>query len=135
MQFLPICYKIRRSSYLKYGAPDPAGPRAPKSGGSADPADPVVPTPLDEATVTKIACLWPNTTRVLTAEVVQYYGMVTPRSLVLVELFMLARHHGSIYTICSPVLRDPSSTFLHTFNPFPPSLPKGEILDEIAKKT
>ena len=29
-----------------YGGPDPAGPRAPKSGGSADPADPVVPTPL-----------------------------------------------------------------------------------------
>ena len=46
MQFLPICYRIHRSSYLKYGGPDPAGPRAPKSGGSADPADPVVPTPL-----------------------------------------------------------------------------------------
>ena len=29
-----------------YGSPDPAWPRAPKSGGSADPADPVVPTPL-----------------------------------------------------------------------------------------
>ena len=46
MQFLPICYRIHRSSYLKYGGPDPAGPRAPKRGGSADPADPVVPTPL-----------------------------------------------------------------------------------------
>ena len=46
MQCLPICYRIRRSSYLKYGGPDPARPRAPKSGGSADPADPVVPTPL-----------------------------------------------------------------------------------------
>ena len=46
MQFLPICYRIHRFSYLKYGGPDPAGPRAPKSGGSADPADPVVPTPL-----------------------------------------------------------------------------------------
>ena len=43
MQFLPICYRIHRSSYMKYGGPDPAGPRAPKSGGSADP---VVPTPL-----------------------------------------------------------------------------------------
>ena len=46
MQFLPICYRIHRSSYLKYGGPDPAGSRAPKNGGSADPADPVVPTPL-----------------------------------------------------------------------------------------
>ena len=46
MQWLPICYRIHRSSYLKYGGPDPPGPRAPKSGGSADPADPVLPTPL-----------------------------------------------------------------------------------------
>ena len=46
MQFLPLCYRIHRSSYLKYGGPDPTGPRGPKSGGSADPADPVVPTPL-----------------------------------------------------------------------------------------
>ena len=46
MQFLSICYRIHRSSYLKYGGRDPAGPRAPKSGGSADPADPMVPTPL-----------------------------------------------------------------------------------------
>ena len=45
VQFLSICYRIHRSSYLKYGGPDPAGPRAPKVGGSADPADPVVPTP------------------------------------------------------------------------------------------
>jgi len=41
-----ICYMIHRSSYLKFGGPDPAWPRAPKSGGSADPADPVLPTPL-----------------------------------------------------------------------------------------
>ena len=47
MQYLLICYMIHRSSYLKFGGPDPARPRAPKSGGSADPADPVVPTPLD----------------------------------------------------------------------------------------
>ena len=31
-----------------YDGPDPAWPRAPKSGGSADPADPVVPTPLSD---------------------------------------------------------------------------------------
>ena len=37
--------RIHRSSYLKYGDPDPARPRAPKSGGSADP---VVTRPLDE---------------------------------------------------------------------------------------
>ena len=48
MQFLPKCYRIHRSSYLKYGGPDPPGPRAPKSGGSTDPADPVVPTPLKD---------------------------------------------------------------------------------------
>ena len=46
MQYLLICYMIHRSSYLKFGGPDPAWPRAPKSGGSADPADPVLPTPL-----------------------------------------------------------------------------------------
>ena len=50
MQFLPICYRIHRSSYLKYGGPDPAGPRAPKSGGSTDP---VVPTPLQIGLITE----------------------------------------------------------------------------------
>ena len=39
MQYLSIFYKIHRSSYLKYGGPDPVRPHA-------DPADPVVPTPL-----------------------------------------------------------------------------------------
>ena len=28
MQYLPICNRIYRSSYLKYGGPDPARPRA-----------------------------------------------------------------------------------------------------------
>ena len=37
---------IKCLQILKFGGPDPAWPRAPKSGGSADPADPVLPTPL-----------------------------------------------------------------------------------------
>ena len=40
MQYLLVCYIIHRSSYLKYGGPDPARPRAPKSGGQPTPLTP-----------------------------------------------------------------------------------------------
>ena len=71
MQFLSICYRIHRSSYLKYG--DPAGPRAPKSGGSADPADPVVPTPL----FSPLSSHWPCLVELCFYEILQNRGAYT----------------------------------------------------------